>query len=106
MKILNDYEKFNEARVNTKKLTYPIAGKAWNDLWKKKNFKWLPPTPDIIIKLENDEENGFGVIEVLKHGSNNGYPGYQSLGKKSFRPIDDERDMFFDWLKELNLIEK
>jgi hypothetical protein len=101
--MINNYETFNERKsFNFKKLTYSLVGKAWNALWKKHKFKY----PNIIITCIVDDENDIGLFEVFKYQYNDGYPGYNSLGTKYLRPIEEERKEFIKWLIELNLIEK
>lgn len=106
MKIINGYEKFNEGKTNPYKLTYSLAGEAWNEIWKNGIYKWKPSNSHIIIKLKHDNENDIGLIEVFVYNTLDVYGGYESVGTKYFRPIDEERNNFFNWLNELNLIIK
>lgn len=105
MKILEDYNNFKN-KTNPNKLTYSLAGDAWNKIWTDKVYKWLPKYPNILIELDHDDKEDIGLIKISVYDSDSEYPGYKSLGTRFFRPIDEERKDFFKWLEELNLIEK
>ena len=99
-----DYNQFNEAKNSGLiKLTYSLAGKAWNELWETGKFKWKPKNSDIIIEMEymGDDE---GLFKAYRY-TNDNYPGYKSLGKKYFHGIPEERDLFFEWLKSIGILE-
>ena len=98
-----DYNQFNEAKKSETKLTYSLAGRAWNDLWEKGKFKWKPTYSDIIIEMMYVGDD-LGLFEAFRY-TDSDYPGYKSLGKHYFYGISEERDLFFNWLKSIGILE-
>lgn len=97
------FEIFNE-KLNYNKLTFSIAGRAWNELWDKEIFKWVGKHPNIVITNEYDENEDLGYFRVMVFDDNE--KRYVIKGNKYFRGTEEDRKIFLDWINSLNLIEK
>ena len=101
-----DYYSFNESKkVNTTKLTYAIAGKAWNVLWEKHKFNFK----DIVIQMKYIKDDELGIFEVFVYTEKDDTKGiyetgFKSRGVKAFHGIDEERKLFFNWLKDIGIL--
>lgn len=100
--ILN-YNMFNEGRINSNKITYPIAGKVWNKLWDEGKYRFK----DILFKMKYEEDDDLGIFDVLVYKDRDqvSYPGFYSIGQNTFHGIPEEREQFFKWLKNIGILE-
>lgn len=105
MKHLKSFEseQYTQMDIIRYKMTYAVAGKAWNTLWKKHKFHYPGRKfANIIITLEYDEDEDLGRFEILRYSKND--KNYTILGSKFFRGIPEDRIKFIQWLEELYLI--
>lgn len=100
--ITNFAEYINENIKIPNKLSHSLAGKAWNDLWKKNNFHYK----NIYIENKYNDEKDINIFRILIHRKDVQYPRFFEIGINGFHGIDEERNDFFKWLNKLGLLEK
>ena len=87
-----------------KKMTYDVASKAWDTLWKKHKYIFPKEDHKYEITCEYDEDEDLGYFEILRYNDTHHY--YNSIGTKFLRGIPEDRMKFLKWLDELNMILK
>lgn len=99
--MVTNFDNFIKENNNSSdKLIYSIAGKAWNTLWENKSFKFK----DIYIINEYNEDTDTGIFKLYIKDKKTHYGGYDEISSHDFHWIDEERVVFFEWLKELGLL--
>jgi hypothetical protein len=93
--------KYFESNIYNK-LTYSLAGKAWNELWKNYKYKFPNKHPNIIITCDYDKNEDIGYFEILKYDDINKL--FVKVGNKFLRGIPEDRIKFIQWLEELYLV--